>query len=143
MSLDGFQVTLTQNGTTFTFAKVGFDTIPRIDEDLDKDLHMHKGGMGEGIAVLQDHLRNTHGFVLTLVFKSEPGVKSAWEKRREFINAMQYTGGIWQLNFTETGEGIDETYNVACKKVSAHDLGGSPKVVRLMVQFIQTKDLSA
>lgn len=142
--MDGFTITLSRTGeTTLTFSKAGYDSTTRIDEVLDKDLHIHKGGMGEGIAVVQDHLRNTHTFVLTIVFKTEPGVKSAWEKRRDVINAMQTVGKLWVLNFTNTEEGINESYNVTCKKVECRDLGGKPKQVEVVMSLIQSKELGS
>lgn len=141
MVVEGMTISLTRDSTTFTFSEVGYDTTKRITETLQKEVHKHKGGMGAGKAVVQDHLRNEHIFTLEVVFVSKAGVKTAWQKRREFIQAMQYTGKIWDLKFVYTAEGINETYEVVCEKVIIKDLGARVKEVRATIQLIETKNL--
>lgn len=136
-------ISLARNGTTFTWGAGSTDPVPLITEALNKEIHKHKGGLDEGIAIVMDHLRNVHLFILNVTWITDPGVKTAWQKRREFIEAMQYIGKIWDLNFLHSEEGIDETYEVVCEKINLADIGAKVKEVKGTITLMQSKDIEA
>jgi len=144
MSAQGFTVKMERNdpirgNLIFTFSTPNTGTVEKFDESLNKKLH--KGSaLKNPLSIVQDHLRNEHIFTFTYIAQTFGGT-SAWERKRTLQDYFQNVGKTWKLSFIHTVEGINEFWIVVPEKLVCQDLGGIVSSVRMILQFIETKNV--
>lgn len=125
---------------TYTITLTGTgDTVLRIDERLQKKLGM-MSALRTAKPRVHDHLQNEHIFVITYIAKTQVGVKTAWDKKREIMEYFQKTGHTWKLAMVDTGRGFSETIYAMCKSVDAPDMAGEIDDMQIIIELVETEN---
>ena len=144
MSAEGFTVKMERidpirGSLSFIFSTPWEGTVEKFDEQLKKKLH--KGSaLKNPLAIVQDHLRNEHVFSFTYTALTYGGT-AAWERKRTLQDYFQNVGKTWKLSFIHAAEGINEFWIVVPESLTMQNLGGMVASVRIVVQFIETKNV--